>query len=113
MSILVNKDTKVIVQGFTGKEGSFHAEQCIAYGTKIVGGVTPGKGGTTHLDKPVFNTVKDAVVTTGATVSMIFVPPAFVADAVMEAADAGIELSVIITEGAPVKDRLLLHLFVS
>ncbi len=104
MSILVNKDTKVIVQGFTGKEGSFHAEQCIDYGTKIVGGVTPNKGGTEHLGKPVFNTVKDAVSSTGATVSMIFVPPAFVADAVMEAADAGIELAVIITEGAPVRD---------
>lgn len=104
MSILVNKDTKVIVQGFTGKEGTFHSEQCIAYGTKIVGGVTPNKGGQTHLDKPVFNTVKEAVETTSATVSMIFVPPAFVADAVMEAADAGIELAVIITEGAPVKD---------
>ncbi|HUH41704.1 MAG TPA: succinate--CoA ligase subunit alpha [Sulfurimonas sp.] len=104
MSILVNKDTKVIVQGFTGKEGSFHAEQCLAYGTKIVGGVTPNKGGTEHLGQPVFNTVKEAVQTTGATVSMIFVPPAFVADAVMEAADAGIELAVIITEGAPVRD---------
>ena len=104
MSILVNKDTKVIVQGFTGKEGSFHAEQCMDYGTQIVGGVTPNKGGQTHLGKPVFNTVKDAVATTGATVSMIFVPPAFVADAVMEAADAGIELAVIITEGAPVRD---------
>lgn len=104
MSILVNKDTKVIVQGFTGKEGSFHAEQCLAYGTKIVGGVTPNKGGTEHLGKPVFNTVKDAVHATGATVSMIFVPPSFVADAVMEAADAGIELAVIITEGAPVRD---------
>jgi len=104
MSILVNKDTKVIVQGFTGKEGSFHAEQCLAYGTQIVGGVTPNKGGQTHLGQPVFNTVKDAVDTTGATVSMIFVPPAFVADAVMEAADAGIELAVIITEGAPVRD---------
>ena len=104
MSILVNKDTKVIVQGFTGKEGSFHAEQCIAYGTNIVGGVTPNKGGQEHLGKPVFNTVKDAVNSTGATVSMIFVPPAFVADAVMEAADAGIELAVIITEGAPVRD---------
>ncbi len=104
MSILVNKDTKVIVQGFTGKEGSFHAEQCIDYGTNIVGGVTPNKGGQIHLGKPVFNTVKDAVATTGATVSMIFVPPAFVADAVMEAADAGIELAVIITEGAPVRD---------
>ena len=104
MSILINKDTKVIVQGFTGKEGSFHAEQCAAYGTKIVGGVTPNKGGSTHLGQPVFNTVKEAVKTTGATVSMIFVPPAFVGDAVMEAAEAGIELAVIITEGAPVKD---------
>ena len=104
MSILVNKDTKVIVQGFTGKEGSFHAEQCIDYGTNIVGGVTPNKGGQTHLGKPVFNTVADAVKSTGATVSMIFVPPAFVGDAVMEAAEAGIELAVIITEGAPVKD---------
>ena len=104
MSILINKDTKVIVQGFTGKEGSFHAEQCLAYGTKIVGGVTPNKGGQEHLGKPVFNTVSDAVKTTGATVSMIFVPPAFVGDAVMEAAEAGIELAVIITEGAPVKD---------
>ena len=104
MSILVNKSTKVIVQGFTGKEGSFHAEQCIAYGTNIVGGVTPNKGGAEHLGKPVFNTVKEAVRATSATVSMIFVPPAFVADAVMEAADAGIELAVIITEGAPVRD---------
>ena len=104
MSILVNKDTKVIVQGFTGKEGTFHAEQCLAYGTNIVGGVTPNKGGQTHLEKPVFNTVNEAVKATGATVSMIFVPPAFVGDAVMEAAEAGIELAVIITEGAPVKD---------
>ena len=104
MSILVNKDTKVIVQGFTGSEGTFHAEQCLAYGTQIVGGVTPNKGGQAHLGKPVFNTVKDAVEATGATVSMVFVPPAFVADAVMEAADAGIELAVIITEGAPVLD---------
>ena len=104
MSILVNKDTKVIVQGFTGKEGSFHAEQCLAYGTQIVGGVTPNKGGQEHLGQPVFNTVADAVKSTGATVSMIFVPPAFVGDAVMEAAEAGIELAVIITEGAPVKD---------
>ncbi len=106
MSILVNKDTKVIVQGFTGKEGSFHAEQCMAYGTQIVGGVTPGKGGQTHLGKPVFNTVVEAVEATGATVSMIFVPPAFVADAIMEAADAGIELIVTITEGTPVKDMM-------
>ncbi|MDD2399327.1 MAG: succinate--CoA ligase subunit alpha [Sulfurovum sp.] len=104
MSILVNKDTKVIVQGFTGSEGTFHAEQCMAYGTQIVGGVTPGKGGEIHLGKPVFNTVKEALAATGATVSMVFVPPAFVADAVMEAADAGAELAVIITEGAPVKD---------
>jgi succinyl-CoA synthetase alpha subunit len=104
MSILVNKNTKIIVQGFTGKEGSFHAEQCLAYGTQIVGGVTPGKGGQTHLGQPVFNTVSEAVKKTGATVSMIFVPPAFVADAVMEAASAGIELAVIITEGAPVRD---------
>lgn len=104
MSILIDKNTKVIVQGFTGKEGSFHAEQCLAYGTKIVGGVTPGKGGTTHLGKPVFNTVREAVLATGATVSMVFVPPAFVGDAVLEAADAGIELSVIITEGSPVRD---------
>jgi succinyl-CoA synthetase alpha subunit len=104
MSILVNKDTKVIVQGFTGSEGTFHAEQCLAYGTQIVGGVTPGKGGQEHLGKPVFNTVKEAVAATGATVSMVFVPPAFVADAVMEAASAGIELAVIITEGAPVRD---------
>jgi len=111
MSILVNKDTKVIVQGFTGKEGTFHSEQCIAYGTKIVGGVTPGKGGQTHLDRPVFNTVKEAVEKTGATVSMIFVPPAFVADAVMEAADGGIELAVIITEGAPVKDMMYAKMY--
>ncbi len=106
MSILVDKDTKVIVQGFTGKEGTFHAEQCLEYGTKIVGGVTPGKGGMEHLGKPVFNTVKEAAQATGATVSMIFVPPAFVADAVMEAADAGVELAVIITEGAPVQDMM-------
>ena len=106
MSILVNKDTKVIVQGFTGKEGTFHAQQCMDYGTNIVGGVTPNKGGLTHLGKPVFNTVEEAVKATGATVSMIFVPPAFVSDAVMEAADAGIELAVIITEGAPVRDMM-------
>ncbi len=111
MSILVNKDTKVIVQGFTGKEGSFHAEQCIAYGTNIVGGVTPNKGGQEHLGKPVFNTVAQAVQATDATVSMIFVPPAFVGDAVMEAADAGIELAVIITEGAPVKDMMYAKMY--
>ncbi len=104
MSILIHKDTKVLVQGFTGKEGSFHAEQCMAYGTQIVGGVTPGKGGSVHLGKPVFNTMKEAIASTGATVSMVFVPPAFVADAILEAADAGIELAVIITEGAPVRD---------
>ena len=106
MSILVNKDTKIIVQGFTGKEGTFHAQQCLEYGSKIVGGVTPGKGGQTHLDKPVFDTVKDAIKATSATVSMIFVPPAFVGDAVLEAADAGISLAVIITEGAPVVDMM-------
>ncbi len=111
MSILVNKDTKVIVQGFTGKEGSFHAEQCINYGTNIVGGVTPNKGGQEHLGRPVFNTVKEAVDNTGATVSMIFVPPAFVADAVMEAADAGIDLAVIITEGAPVRDMMFAKMY--
>ncbi len=104
MSILIHKDTKVLVQGFTGKEGSFHAEQCMAYGTQIVGGVTPGKGGSVHLGKPVFNTMKEAIASTGATVSMVFVPPAFVSDAILEAADAGIELAVIITEGAPVRD---------
>ncbi len=106
MSILVNKNSKVIVQGFTGKEGSFHAGQCIDYGTNIVGGVTPGKGGTKHLNKPVFNTVKEARDATGANVSLIFVPPAFAADSIMEAADAGIELVVCITEGIPVKDML-------
>ena len=106
MSILVDKNTKVIVQGFTGKEGTFHSEQCLEYGTKIVGGVTPGKGGTTHLNLPVFNTVKEAVDNTNATVSMIFVPPAFVADAVLEAADSGISLAIIITEGAPVLDMM-------
>ena len=111
MSILVNKDTKVIVQGFTGGEGTFHSEQCMEYGTNIVGGVTPNKGGQEHLGKPVFNTVKEAVDATGATVSMVFVPPAFVADAVMEAADAGIELAVVITEGAPVKDMMYAKMY--
>ena len=106
MSVLVNKDSKIIVQGFTGSEGSFHAEQMIAYGTQVVGGVTPGKGGQTHLDKPVFNTVKDAVDAVGADTSIIFVPPAFAADAIMEAADAGIKVIVTITEGIPVADMV-------
>ncbi|WP_285818278.1 succinate--CoA ligase subunit alpha [Helicobacter bilis] len=111
MSILVNKNTKVIVQGFTGKEGSFHSEQCMAYGTQIVGGVTPNKGGSEHLSKPVFNTVKEAVAKTGATVSMIFVPPAFVADAIIEAAAGGIKLAVVITEGAPTKDIMFAKMY--
>ena len=106
MSVLVNKDSKIIVQGFTGSEGSFHAEQMIAYGTQVVGGVTPGKGGQTHLDKPVFNTVKDAVDAVGPDTSIIFVPPAFAADAIMEAADAGIQVIVTITEGIPVADMV-------
>ncbi|MGB0374370.1 MAG: succinate--CoA ligase subunit alpha [Flavobacteriaceae bacterium] len=106
MSVLVNKDSKIIVQGFTGSEGSFHAEQMIAYGTQVVGGVTPGKGGQTHLGKPVFNTVKDAVEAVGADTSIIFVPPAFAADAIMEAADAGIQVIVTITEGIPVADMV-------
>jgi succinyl-CoA synthetase alpha subunit len=113
MSILVNKDSRIIVQGFTGKEGSFHAGQCLEYGTNIVGGVTPGKGGTTHLNKPVFNTVKEARDETGANVSLIFVPPAFAADSIMEAADAGIELVVCITEGIPVKDMMYVKKYIN
>ncbi|MBP7510659.1 MAG: succinate--CoA ligase subunit alpha [Bacteroidia bacterium] len=106
MSVLVDKNSKVIVQGFTGSEGSFHAQQMIEYGTQLVGGVTPGKGGQLHLEKPVFNTVMDAVNATGANVSIIFVPPAFAADAIMEAADAGIKVIVCITEGIPVNDMI-------
>ena len=106
MSVLVNKDSKIIVQGFTGSEGTFHASQMIAYGTNVVGGVTPGKGGQTHLDKPVFNTVKEAVEQVSANTTIIFVPPAFAADAIMEAADAGIEVIITITEGIPVADMI-------
>jgi succinyl-CoA synthetase alpha subunit len=106
MSVIVNKNSKIIVQGFTGKEGTFHAEQMIAYGTPVVGGVTPGKGGEMHLDKPVFNTVDDAVVKTGADTSIIFVPPAFAADAIQEAAEAGIRNIVCITEGIPIQDMV-------
>ncbi len=113
MGVLVNKDSKIIVQGFTGTEGSFHAGQMIEYGTKVVGGVTPGKGGTIHLDKPVFNTVAEAIKSTSADVSIIFVPPAFAADAIMEAADAGIALIICITEGIPVQDMVKVKQFIS
>jgi succinyl-CoA synthetase alpha subunit len=106
VSILVNKNSKIVCQGFTGKQGTFHSEQCIEYGTQVVGGVTPGRGGETHLDRPVFDTVHDAVAATGADVSMIYVPAPFAADAILEAADAGIELVVCITEGIPVNDMV-------
>jgi succinyl-CoA synthetase alpha subunit len=112
MSVLVNKDSKIIVQGFTGSEGTFHASQMIEYGTNVVGGVTPGKGGTTHLDLPVFNTVKDAVEQAGADTTIIFVPPAFAADAIMEAADAGIKVIIAITEGIPVADMIKANSYV-
>jgi len=112
MSVLVNSDSKIIVQGFTGSEGTFHAEQMIAYGSNVVGGVTPGKGGQTHLDKPVFNTVKQAVGSVAANTSIIFVPPAFAADAIMEAADAGIAVIVAITEGIPVADMIVAYNYI-
>ncbi|MFT4602047.1 MAG: succinyl-CoA synthetase alpha subunit [Arenicella sp.] len=113
MSVLVNKDSKIIVQGFTGGEGTFHAGQMIEYGSNVVGGVTPGKGGQSHLDRPVFNTVADAVDKTGADVSIIFVPPAFAADAIMEAANGGIKVIIAITEGIPVKDMIIAKEYIS
>ena len=112
MSVLINKKSRVIVQGFTGKEGTFHAEQCIAYGTNIVGGVTPNKGGTEHLGKPVFNTVSDAVAKTKADVTLIFVPPRFAADAIMEAAEAGIKVIICITEGIPIQDMVKVKAYI-
>ena len=113
MSVLVNKNSKIIVQGFTGSEGTFHASQMIDYGTNVVGGVTPGKGGQTHLDKPVFNTVQEAVEQVGADTTIIFVPPAFAADAIMEAADAGIKVIITITEGIPVADMIKASNYIS
>ncbi len=113
MSILVNKDSKVVVQGFTGSEGTFHAEQMIEYGTRVVGGVTPGKGGQVHLGMPVFNTVEEAVMKSGADTSVIFVPPAFAADAIMEAAEAGIKVIVCITEGIPTSDMVKVNAYLS
>ena len=113
MSVLVNKNSRVVVQGFTGGEGTFHATQMIEYGSNVVGGVTPGKGGQTHLDRPVFNTVEDAVKETGADVTVIFVPPAFAADAVMEAADAGIKVIITITEGIPTQDMVKVKEYLS
>jgi len=113
MSVLVNKESKIIVQGFTGGEGTFHSTQMIEYGTNILGGVTPGKGGQIHLDKPVFNTVKDAVINVGADTSIIFVPPAFAADAIMEAAEAGIKIIIAITEGIPVNDMTKAYQYVN
>ncbi len=112
MSVLVNKDSKIIVQGFTGSEGTFHASQMIEYGTNVVGGVTPGKGGSVHLDRPVFNTVKDAVEQAGADTTIIFVPPAFAADAIMEAAEAGIKVIIAITEGIPVADMIKAYAYI-
>ncbi len=112
MSILVNKDSRIVVQGFTGKEGSFHASQMIEYGTNVVGGITPGKGGEKHLDRPVFNTMQDAVDATQANVSIIFVPPRFAADAIMEAADAGVELIITITEGIPTRDMIYVKKYI-
>jgi succinyl-CoA synthetase alpha subunit len=112
MSVLINKNSKVIIQGFTGSEGTFHATQIIEYGTNVVGGVTPGKGGTNHLGTPVFNTVQEAITKTGADVSVVFVPPAFAADAIMEAADAGIKVIVCITEGIPTADMIKVKRFI-